>query len=188
MTGIRGGIDLGNTVMTAEPLAFPFLLFGVVIAVVVAVVIIGAIQAKRRREAFAALARELGLGYTARDNTIASTYSFLDKLRQGSNRYAYNVIEGEYKGHFVRVFDFHFETHSTDSKGRKQTHHHNFSFFMLYQERPWPELRIYPENILSRFGQMLGFDDIDLKASSSRRRLRCGRRTSASPMTSATRK
>lgn len=150
--------------MTAEPLAFPFLLFGVVIAVVVAVVIIGAIQAKRRREAFAALARELGLGYTARDNTIASTYSFLDKLRQGSNRYAYNVIEGEYKGHFVRVFDFHFETHSTDSKGRKQTHHHNFSFFMLYQERPWPELRIYPENILSRFGQMLGFDDIDFES------------------------
>jgi len=94
----------------------------------------------------------------------AGQYRFLDKLRQGANRYAFNILEGDYEGHYVQVFDYHYETHSTDSKGRRQTHHHYFSFFILQLPKAFPELRIYPEGFFSKLGQMIGFDDIDFES------------------------
>lgn len=141
--------------------ALPFLIIGGFILLAIVIGILGWLYEKRRREAFQKLAQELGFRYRRRDSRLATQYDFLDKLRQGSNRYAFNILEGDYRGHPVTTFDYHYETHSTDSKGRRQTHHHYFSFFILEQERPWPELRIYPENFLSRIGQMVGFDDID---------------------------
>lgn len=143
---------------------FPFLIFGAVLLLIAVVGIFGWLGEKRRREAFEQLAARLGLRYTRRDTAIAGRFAFLDKLRQGSNRYAFNILEGPYKGHPVMAFDYHYETYSTDSKGRRQTHHHYFSFFILRQEIVCPELRIYPEGFLSRFGQMLGYEDIDFES------------------------
>ena len=37
------------------------------------------------------------------------------------------------------------ETHSTDSKGRRTTHHHYFSIFSLILPKSFPELEIKPE-------------------------------------------
>ncbi|MBN2308416.1 MAG: hypothetical protein JXR94_05560 [Candidatus Hydrogenedentes bacterium] len=144
--------------------ALPFVLFGAFFLLVIVLGILGYLGEKKRREAFQRIAQELGLRYTKRDASLAQRYKFLDKLRQGSNRYAFNILEGQFEGYPVHAFDFHYETYSTDSKGRRQTDHHYFSFFLLEQERVFPELRIYPENILSRFGQMLGFDDIDFES------------------------
>jgi len=143
----------------------PFLIFGLGVALVIVLGIFGWRYEKKRREAFQRLAERLGMRYYKRDPSIANRYKFLDKLRQGSNRYAFNILEGDYQGHPVKVFDFHYETHSTDSKGRRQTHHHYFGFFILEQEKRFPELRIYPEGLLSKFGQMIGFDDIDFESS-----------------------
>jgi hypothetical protein len=135
-----------------------------IVLLVIAAAAFGWWQAKKRREAFQALARKLGMRYRRKDRGIANRYSFLDKLDQGSNRYAENVLEGQYKNHPVVAFDYHYETYSTDSKGNRQTHHHHFSFFILTQDRHFPELRIYPETMMSKFGQMLGYDDIDFES------------------------
>lgn len=136
-----------------------------VIGVVVCLGVLGYLAEKRRREAFAVVARELGLRYTpGKDRGLARRFDFLDKLRQGSSRYAFNIVSGSYRGQEVMAFDYHYATHSTDSKGRRTTQHHYFSFFMLFHERQFPELRIYPEGFLSKFGQMLGFDDIDFES------------------------
>ena len=142
----------------------PVLIIALFVALIVVLAVLGHLAEKRRREAFQALAQRLGMHYRAKDPTVAQRFQFLDKLRQGSNRYAFNILDGPYEGHPVMVFDFHYETHSTDSKGRRQTHHHYLSFFILFQDLAFPELRIYPENILSRLGQMLGFDDIDFES------------------------
>ena len=139
-------------------------IFGAVVALIIVLGIFGYLQEKKRREAFQAIARQYGFRYYKHDASIAQRYDFLDKLREGSNRYAFNLLEGAYEGHPVQVFDYHYETYSRDSKGRRQTHHNYFSFFILEQELSFPELRIYPENILARFGQMLGFDDIDFES------------------------
>ena len=142
----------------------PILIVAVVFAVVILVGVVGFLQERKRRQAFEALASRLGLSYRKRDPAIAQRYDFLDKLRQGHKRYAFNILDGNYQDYPVCVFDYHYETYSTDSKGRRQTHHHYFSFFVLDQDRTFPELRIYPEGLLSKLGQMMGFDDIDFES------------------------
>ncbi|HUT33597.1 MAG TPA: hypothetical protein VNE39_08970 [Planctomycetota bacterium] len=141
------------------------LIFAVFIAIVIVAAVLGHLWEKKRREAFAALAQRLGLTFSpGRDKTLPLRYGFLDALRQGSNRYAFNLLNGDHQGYPVQVFDYHYETHSTNSKGQRQTHHHYFSFFVLEQARDFPELRIYPEGIWQKLGQMLGFDDIDFES------------------------
>lgn len=140
---------------------FIFLVFAIVIGVAA---YLGWLAEKKRREAFQVLAARLGLRFVEKDKSIADRYRFLDKLRQGSDRYAQNILSGQYRNHPIIAFDYHYETHSTDSKGHRQTHHHWFSFFILEQPRAFPELRIYPETFLSKIGQALGYADIDFES------------------------
>ena len=141
------------------------IIFVLVAAFLLAAVILGARAARQRREALAALARRLGLSYQAQtDHALAGRFGFLNALAQGSNRYAFNLLSGAYQGHEVLVFDYHYETHTTDAKGHRQTHHHYFSFFILLLPRSFPELRILREGWLSKLAQALGYADIDLES------------------------
>jgi hypothetical protein len=136
-----------------------------VAALVITAVIFGAIAARKRREALFQLATRLGLSFsTDKDYSLADRFEFLNKLDQGSNRYAFNVLRGPYQGHEVLVFDYHYETHSTDSKGIRQTHHHYFSFFILMLPMNFPELHISKEGIFSKIAQAFGYDDIDFES------------------------
>lgn len=127
--------------------------------------------AKQRREALAAVAARLGLRFDpAQDHGFDERYRFLDKLRSGSNRYAFNRLFGSYQGRTVELCDYHYETHSTDSKGRRQTHHHYFSFFILTLERSFPELEISKEGFFSKIAQAVGYDDIDFESHEFSRR------------------
>ncbi len=141
----------------------------IVIVGVVALIVVGAIlghlAAKRRREAMFALAHRLGLHFDpGKSRDLARRLEFLDKLRQGSNRYAFNVLSGRYQDHDVTAFDYHYETHSTDSKGRRQTHHHYFSFFVVRLPASFPELKIGAEGFFSKIAQAVGYDDIDFES------------------------
>ena len=135
------------------------MIFGVV-AIIAVVVIIGYICAKKRREAMAALAMRLGLRYDpSKRRDLARRYRFLDKLRRGSNRYAYNILSGNYQGHEVTLFDYHYQTGSG-----KDTHHHYFSFFILHLPMSFPELVIDKEGFFSKIAQAVGYDDIDFES------------------------
>ena len=142
----------------------PFLFVGLVLAVIIAVVIFGWVRERKRRQAFQDLATRLNLRYCQRDPSIADRYAFLNRLHVGENRYAFNVLEGQYEACPVCVFDFHYETYTHDSKGNRETEHTYFSFFLLEQELDFPELRIYPESIFSKLGHMLGFEDIEFES------------------------
>jgi hypothetical protein len=142
----------------------PLIVAGV-IALIIVLAVLGYISAKKRREAMAALAARLGLRFDSNKNRdLASRYRFLDKLRQGSNRYAFNILSGSYKDHDVKLFDYHYETHSTDSKGHRRTHHHYFSFFILRLPVSFPELVIGREGFFSKVAQAFGYDDIDFES------------------------
>jgi hypothetical protein len=135
------------------------------IALIVVLGILGYISAAKRRDAMAALAARLGLRFDpSKSWDIAQRYRFLDKLRSGSNRYAFNILSGSYQGNDVSLFDYHYETHSTDSKGHRQTHHHYFSFFILHLPASFPELIIGSEGFFSKIAQALGYDDIDFES------------------------
>lgn len=136
-----------------------------VVGLFIVLAIAGAAAARKRREELAVLAGRLGLNYRAdKDHSMAGRFDFLDALATGSNRYAYNILSGVYQQREVLVFDFHYETHSTDSKGRRRTHHHHFSFFILTLPQNFPELRISREGFLSKIAQAFGYDDIDLES------------------------
>ncbi len=142
----------------------PLVVVGVV-ALIVVLAVVGYISAQKRREAMMALAARLGLRFSPhKDWDLASRYGFLDKLRAGSNRYAFNTLRGSYQGHDVTAFDYHYETHSTDSKGHRQTHHHYSSVFVLHLPASFPELVIGREGFFSKIAQAFGYDDIDFES------------------------
>jgi hypothetical protein len=139
-----------------------FILFGVLVIVAV---IYGALAANKRREELSGLAARLGLRFDPQDDRVlADQFEFLDHLAQGDNRYAFNVLSGDYQTNEILVFDYHYETHSTDSKGHRQTHHHYYSFFILKLPAAFPELRITREGLLSKIAQAFGYDDIDFES------------------------
>jgi len=136
-----------------------------VVALIIVGAILGYVAARKRREAMLAMAARLGLRFDpGKDRELARRYQFLDKLRAGENRYAFNILSGNYQSHDVMAFDYHYETHSTDSKGHRQTHHHYFSFFLLLMPIAFPELAIAREGFFSKVAQALGYDDIDFES------------------------
>jgi hypothetical protein len=148
----------------------PLIVIGV-IAVIVLVAILSYLSARKRRQAMMDLAARLGLRFDPqKDWGLAEHYGFLNKLREGSNRYVFNKLSGTYQTREVAAFDFHYETHSSDSKGHRETHHHYFSCFILQLPRSFPELVIGREGWLSKIAQAFGYDDIDFESHEFSRR------------------
>ncbi|HOX57922.1 MAG TPA: hypothetical protein P5205_13155 [Candidatus Paceibacterota bacterium] len=140
-------------------------ILGLFLLLVIAGAIYSTIAARKRREELLEFATRLGLDFRpGNDYELAKRFGFLNKLAQGSNRYAFNVLSGGYRQNQVLVFDYHYETHSTDSKGHRRTHHHYFSFFILLLPVSFPELKVTREGLLSKFAQALGYDDIDFES------------------------
>jgi hypothetical protein len=148
----------------------PLFILGVIALIIVAA-LLSYLSAQKRRQAMMALAARLGLRFDpGKNRSLAERYSFLNKLRAGANRYALNTLTGGYQGHEVAAFDYHYETHSTDAKGHRQTHHHYFSVFLLHLPGSFPELVIGREGFFSKVAQALGYDDIDFESHEFSRR------------------
>jgi hypothetical protein len=137
----------------------PLVIF-IFIVIFAAVAILGYISSLKRREAMAAVASKLGLQFEpGKDRYMARRYNFLDKLRRGSNRYAFNILSGSYQGNEVVLFDYHYRTGSG-----KNSHDYYISFFILQLPVSFPELIIGPEGIFSKIAQAVGYDDIDFES------------------------
>lgn len=131
-----------------------------VVAVIVVGAILGHLSAKKRREAMFALAHRLGLRFDqSKDRDLARRYEFIDRMRAGRDRYAFNLLSGNYQDHDVILFDYHYKTGSG-----KNTHHHYLSFFILRLPISVPELVIGPEGFFSKIAQAVGYDDIDFES------------------------
>lgn len=152
-----------NYAFAIDQHTIPYIIAGIaVIAIIFGV--LNHLKEKKRRQAFQTLAQKLGLTYTAKDYSMEGRYGYLHALQQGSNRYAFNVLQGTYESRPVCTFDFHYQTETRDTDGNRQVNHHYFSFFILEQTVPFPDLRIHPENILTKFGHLVGLHDIDFES------------------------
>ncbi len=141
------------------PVVFVLMFFGVI-----ALGIFGAIQAAKRKKELHAWAAAKGLAVAAGNQRgYDQRYPRFEVLRQGSNRYAYNQLSGQWNGRAVLCFDYHYQTTSTDSKGRRKTHHHHFSAVILDHGLPLRPLFIRPEGLLDKFGAFFGLDDINFE-------------------------
>ena len=97
-------------------------------------------------------------------------YPEMSCLRQGSGRYAYNIIAGKLDGWEVKLFDYHYQTHSTNSKGHRQTHHHYFSAVIVESSFPLIPISIKPEHIFHKLSAAFGWDDINFESAEFSRR------------------
>lgn len=140
-------------------------IFGIVALViggVIALMIWSYIAEKKRVEALRQVALQYHLQFNASRSGSAPDF---DPFLRGDNRYCENTLTGRYDNRPVQMGDYHYETHSTDSKGRRQTHHHRFSYCWLQiPNARLHSLFIRPEGFFDKLTAMVGFDDIDFES------------------------
>ena len=142
--------------------------FAVFIVLMIVLVIVAAVfahrAAKKRQAELLAWATTHGLSYAlGEDRSIEERFPLHRCLGEGSKRYAENVMEGERDGRGICLFDYHYETYSTNSKGGRQTHHHHFSAVVIDTGLPLKALNIRSENFLDKITEFVGYDDIDFE-------------------------
>lgn len=91
---------------------------------------------------------------------------------RGYDRTAEHVIAGEHEGHPLVAFDYSYKEDSTDSDGDRTTSTYRYHVVALGMPCALPGLQVSPEGVLSRIGQALGFEDIELESEEFNRRFK----------------
>jgi hypothetical protein len=146
----------------------------ILIAVVVGVGIfyLNYMRAKKRREMFAGFAAQQGWQYQPGNNSMAHQWSGTP-FQTGDNRRAHNVLSGAFNGHQMVAFDYSYQTHSTDSKGRRRTTTHKFGVVVLQMPGALPHLEVTHEGIFGgAVANAFGFRDIQFESDQFNRAFR----------------
>ena len=149
-----------------------------VLFVLVAVLIGGGIfyfsylQAKKRRELFAGFAAQQGWSYLPSNNSLAGQWAGTP-FQTGDNWRVQNVLSGAFNGHQMVAFDYSYQTHSTDSKGRRTTTTHKFGVVVLQLPGALPHLEVTHEGIFGgAVANAFGFRDIQFESEQFNRAFR----------------
>lgn len=136
------------------------ILFVVIGVIVVAAIIYSIYASSQRRKALIAWAHAHGLTFDqSKDRSLDDRYPEFDCLRQGSSRYSYNHINGQWNGKGFLGFDYHYETGSGKNRST-----HRFSAVVLESTIPLKPLFIRPEGFFDKVTEFFGYDDIDFES------------------------
>jgi hypothetical protein len=121
--------------------------------------------ARQRREAMAALARELGWRFRPdKDVSISDTYPKLGLFDHGRQRYGYNTLTGTIevagRSYGVQMGDYRY----TEGSGKNQ---HTYQVSYLVATVPFPlvpDLNVHREGLFDKLAQAIGFADIDFES------------------------
>jgi hypothetical protein len=137
-----------------------WLVFALMIAAFIGWVVWGSYREAQRRKALMAWAAQRGLTFQAANRPDFDSHYGFNCLVQGENRYAYNVMEGQNGNRSIRAFDYHYETHSTNSKGGRTTTHYYFSAVIIETGLPLKPLYVREESFFDKVGEFLGFEAV----------------------------
>jgi hypothetical protein len=117
---------------------------------------------KKRREAFATMAMQLGLTYSAEDpyGLVAWPFTLFEK---GEGRGVENVMWGAWQGMDVRAFDYWYYEQHSDGKSTSRTYY-RFDCTIVPIKAAGGRLTIYHENVLTRLAGALTFKDIQFES------------------------
>ncbi|MGB8650355.1 MAG: hypothetical protein WCD35_06800 [Mycobacteriales bacterium] len=149
----------------------PFLLVGLAALVMGALAYVGYLQNKRRRELLQQFAASNGWSWVARDDSWTERFGGTP-FGEGDHRQACNVLQGSFRNRPMIAFDYSYQTHSTDSQGRRSTTTHRYAFCSLALPAAVPKLELVPESAFGRLGTALGMQDIELESEDFNRRYR----------------
>ena len=93
-------------------------------------------------------------------------------FNEGDHRRARNVLTGTWKGKPFVSFDYSFQTHTSDGKGGTSTQTHHYAVSAVSLPAYLPRLQVTPESLLTRFGNAVGFADIELESEDFNRAFR----------------
>jgi hypothetical protein len=140
------------------------LMFVAVVVIVIIGAIFSAIAQRKRREGLFMLAQRLNLDFDGgRNCEIEPRFGFLKQLAQGDDRYATNVLSGNYRQNEILAFDYHYATYHTDKNGTHKDDHW-FSFFILTMPAMFPDLTIRRENFFTKVAEVFGYQDIKFES------------------------
>jgi hypothetical protein len=136
----------------------------VIIIVLVAVGIwYGWYAKQKRREALARMAASLGLTYEREDPFGLVGLPF-ELMERGDGQGVENVMAGTWQSVALKEFDYWYYTESTDSKGNTSKSYHYFSCAVTEVPIDAAALTISHENVFTRIGDHLGFEDIQFES------------------------
>ena len=156
------------------PVFLLFFLIGVCLLVVSLIFLPFVIRAhkarqKEQRDAMALKANHLGLGFNGENaRNLFKNYLHIDQLDDisGSDKHSLNAMSGDFQGHPVTLFDFHYAT----SDGvwwwaPSWTTHHYASIVILNLNKDFPELTIGVEGsgLFKSIAYAFGGGDIDFE-------------------------
>jgi hypothetical protein len=129
---------------------------------------------KKRREDLARMAASLGLGYEREDPYGLVGLPF-ELMNRGDGQGTENVLDGTWQGVALKEFDYWYYTESTDSNGNRSKSYHYFSCALTEVPIDAAALTISRENVLTRIGDHLGFEDIQFESEAFNRayRVKC---------------
>ncbi|MDM8000703.1 MAG: hypothetical protein QUS33_12140 [Dehalococcoidia bacterium] len=149
-----------------SPSIFFVLIVVAFVAIAIGAVVWNARMRDKRRQELAGWAQANSFKFLPeKDHSFWLRYQLFSCLQRGDNRYAYNIMLGTAGTRVTCGFDYHYETHSTDSKGHRQTQHHNFSALVVDAGFPLKPLSIRPEGFFDKLTEFVGLDDIDFESS-----------------------
>jgi hypothetical protein len=128
---------------------------------IIAAVVYGYLQAKKRREEMASYALSRGWRYEAYQPLLVDRFQGAP-FGLGHSRSAGNAVYGQHDGRDFVSFDYEYKTTSGSGKQRRTTTH-TFSVLALSMGASLPTLTVDPENFLERFVGRLTNSDIDLE-------------------------
>ncbi len=117
---------------------------------------------KKRREALAAMANQLGLSYSQEDTAGCLSLPFA-LLQRGDGRGTENVLSGAWQEMPIREFDYWYYEESTDSKGHTSRTTFRFSCVVTEVEAGLSPLTLNRENLFTRLADSLGLADMEFE-------------------------
>lgn len=150
----------------AVPDSDPLPLFLLFLAVIVAVMVVGFVLARRAHQrrvaAFTGWATARGWTYHERGQKLHQRWSG-QPFESGSSRRSSHVLRGRHEGREVTCFDYQYETSSGTGENRTTTTH-RFAVVACATGAALPELSVAPENMIGRFIGRITNRDIELES------------------------
>jgi hypothetical protein len=151
---------------------FPIALFAIGVVVIIVLAIFGAQQEKKRKEALKQWAQSRGYRFReTRDPDMRHRFPNFKCLDLGDrDKYAYNIIDGASGDRRLLMFDYHYESRSTDKDGKTEYTSHYLTVLIVTPPYPLKPLVIRSEGLFDKIGGFFGYDDIDFESAEFSRR------------------
>jgi hypothetical protein len=147
-----------------------FLFVGIV--VVVAVLVVGYVLDRKRRDRLMQYALMRGWTYAGEDASLVDRWQG-EPFGRGDTRRARNVLTGHESGLPFTAFEYSYETHSTDSKGNRTSSTHHYVVAAVPMQGWLGTVQVLPESALDRMAGAVGLvQDIELESEDFNRRFR----------------